>query len=67
MILDPYGEILVESFAVDDDLVIAELEASRLHQCTGRRWMRSRRPELYGRLAIPTGREVATRITRFSR
>jgi predicted amidohydrolase len=65
MILDPYGEILVETGKADDDMVVADLEAIRLEECTGRRWIRSRRPELYGDLAVPTGDEQDTRATRF--
>ncbi len=65
MILDPYGEILVETWKAQDDMVVADLEAVRLEECTGRRWIRSRRPELYGALAVPTGDEQDTRATRF--
>ncbi len=65
MILDPYGEILVETWKAGDDMVVADLEASRLEDCTGRRWIKSRRPELYGALAVSTGDEQDTRATRF--
>jgi hypothetical protein len=33
--------------------------------CTGRRWMRARRPELYGPLTVPTGMEQDMRTVRF--
>ena len=33
--------------------------------CTGCRWMTARRPELYGPLAEPTGRERPIREARF--
>jgi predicted amidohydrolase len=66
MILDPYGEILVETWKAEDALVVADLEASRLHMCTGYRWIRSRRPELYTPLSVPTGREEETRTLRFT-
>ncbi len=65
MILDPYGEILAETCKAGDELVVADLEAGRLENCTGRRWIRSRRPELYGLLTTPTGRERDTRTLRF--
>jgi predicted amidohydrolase len=65
MILDPYGEILAETGKAEDDMVVADLEPEQLQNCTGRRWIRSRRPELYGALAVPTGREQDTRATRF--
>jgi predicted amidohydrolase len=66
MILDPYGEIIAESESVDDDLVVADLDPSLLHMCTGVRWMSARRPELYGPLTQPTGRERDIREARFS-
>jgi predicted amidohydrolase len=66
MILDPYGEILAETWKAEDALVVADLEASRLHMCTGYRWIRSRRPELYTTLTVPTGEEEETRTLRFT-
>ncbi|WP_218014159.1 nitrilase family protein [Rubellimicrobium roseum] len=42
MILDPYGRILAETQAIEDDLVVADLDLLPL--CTGRRWIRGRRP-----------------------
>lgn len=65
MILDPYGEILVESFKADDDMVIADLDGSVLPTSSGRRWLQARRPELYKRLTILTGNERDTRSVRF--
>ena len=66
MILDPYGEILAETWRAEEALVIADLEASRLGQCTGSRWIGSRRPELYKPLTVPTGFERDTRTLRFA-
>ena len=65
MILDPYGEIIAETRAAGDALVVADLDASLLPLSSGRRWMRARRPELYGSLAERTGREEETRKGRF--
>ncbi len=65
MILDPYGEILCESVIVDDDMAVAFLDASLLPFCSGQRWMKSRRPELYGLITQKTGREQDTRKVRF--
>ena len=67
MVLDPYGRIIAESEQCCDDMVIADLEAALLDRCTGRRWMRVRRPELYAPLAQPTGREEPTRKVRFEK
>jgi predicted amidohydrolase len=66
MILDPYGEILAETWQAEDTMVMADLEASRLDMCTGSRWIRSRRPELYESLTVPTGSELNTRTLRFT-
>jgi len=65
MILDPYGRILAETWKADDDMVTAVLDPALFIQCTGRRWMRSRRPDLYGALCERTGREEDTRKVRF--
>ena len=65
MILDPYGEILVETWKADDDMVVADLNAEALHMCTGSRWIKTRRPELYGPLSMSTGKEEETRTVRF--
>ena len=67
MILDPYGRILTETWKADDAMVVADLDASLREMCTGERWIRTRRPELYGPLTQPTGREEDTRKVRFQR
>jgi predicted amidohydrolase len=67
MILGPYGETLAETWKADDDIVVARLDPSIQSTCTGRRWLRSRRPELYGMIAERTGREEDTRIVRFAK
>ncbi|MGZ3466486.1 MAG: nitrilase family protein [Gemmatimonadaceae bacterium] len=65
MILDPYGEIIAESRSAADAMVVADLDASLLETSSGRRWLRARRPELYGSLAVRTGKEQDTRTVRF--
>jgi predicted amidohydrolase len=65
MILDPYGRILAETWQADDEMVVADLEASLIGNSTGRRWIRTRRPQLYTRLAEATGMEEDTRSVRF--
>jgi len=65
MILDCYGRTLAESKAIDDDIVIADLDLSLRERATGTRWIKARRPELYGPLAQRTGREQDTRAVRF--
>jgi predicted amidohydrolase len=53
MIIDPFGEILVESDELGDDVVVATLTKDKLAQASGRRYIRARRPELYGKLTEP--------------
>jgi predicted amidohydrolase len=65
MILDPYGEVIAESRAAGDAIVVADLDASLQPTSSGRRWMRARRPELYEALTRRTGNEQETRKVRF--
>jgi N-carbamoylputrescine amidase len=65
MVIDCYGRIIAESKAIEDDLVIADLDASLRDRCTGARWIKARRPELYQPLTVRTGREMDTRAVRF--
>lgn len=53
MILDPFGEILAESTALGDDVVTALCTPEKIEQSGGRRYLRARRPELYGKLVEP--------------
>jgi N-carbamoylputrescine amidase len=66
MILDPYGNILAETWKAGDDMVIADLDLTLLPKCIGRRWIKSRRPELYQSLIVKTGQEEDTRSVRFA-
>ncbi len=65
MILDPYGRILRETWRAGDDMVIADLDPQLRERCTGVRWIKARRPELYTSLTRSTGREQETRKVRF--
>jgi len=67
MIIDCYGEILSETWKADDAMVVANLEARWLETSTGRRWLKARRPALYGPLSEPTGLEFDTRTVRFGK
>ncbi|MEX0928860.1 MAG: nitrilase family protein [Balneolales bacterium] len=66
MILDPYGSIITESRAIENDMVMAVLDPEIREMCTGQRWMKSRRPELYKPLTESTGKEEDTRTVRFA-
>lgn len=53
MILDPHGEVLAESHALEDDVAVGLLTPELLENASGRRYVRARRPDLYGRLVEP--------------
>ena len=65
MVLDPYGEVIAETRAAGDAMVVADLDASLQPTSSGRRWMRARRPELYEALTRRIGNEQETRQVRF--
>jgi len=66
MLIDCYGRIINETWRARDELVIGELDLSLLDRSTGRRWLRGRRPELYGPLLQRTGDELPPIEARFS-
>ena len=53
MVIDPFGEIVAESTALGDDVVVGLCTPEKLELSSGRRYLRARRPDLYGRLAEP--------------
>ena len=62
MIINPHGIILAETSAINDDLVLAELDPQELELNLGRSHTSARRPELYGELL--QGRGAATKEKR---
>lgn len=50
MILDPMGEIIAESHALEDDVVTALCTKETYDLASGRRYLKARRPQLYGKL-----------------
>ena len=66
MLIDCYGRILRETCRAGDEIVTAELDLDLLERCTGRRWMRGRRPQLYAPLVQRTGEELTPIEARFS-
>ena len=66
MIIDPYGRVLRETWAAGDKMVVADLDLDLLPLSTGRRWIRGRRPELYGVLTQPQSYTLSPRAARFS-
>jgi predicted amidohydrolase len=59
MVIDPFGEILAESHALGDDVVVAYCTADKMKLASGQRYIKARRPELYGKLVepLPEGQE----------
>lgn len=53
MILDPFGEVIAESHALQDDVVVGLLTPDKLAVSSGGRYLKARRPELYGKLVEP--------------
>ena len=53
MIIDPFGEVLVESHALEDDVVVGLCTPEKAELSSGRRYIRARRPELYAKLVEP--------------
>jgi len=47
MIIDPFGDVISECRALDDEFVIADLTPEKLTQAGGFRYTQARRPELY--------------------
>lgn len=60
MILDPYGEIIAECTQLGDDVAVALCTAEKLSNTGGRRYLRARRPELYGKLVEPPSEPSVT-------
>jgi predicted amidohydrolase len=50
MIIDPYGEIVIECNSFDDDVVVGLCIPEKIVDSPGRRYLRARRPALYGKL-----------------
>lgn len=53
MILDPSGEVVVECHQLGDDIAVGLLTDDAFRDAPGRRYLRARRPELYGKLTEP--------------
>jgi predicted amidohydrolase len=66
MLIDCYGRIINETWKARDEMVCGDLDLSLLDRCTGRRWLRGRRPELYAPLTVSTGKELNPIQARFS-
>jgi len=53
MVVDPFGDVQAECRELGDGVVVTELQADKRERAPGRRYLRARRPELYGKLVEP--------------
>ncbi len=53
MVIDPYGDVLVESHELGDDVVVGLLTREKLTGTPGERYRKARRPGLYQKLVEP--------------
>ena len=53
LFIDPFGVILVESDALEEDVVVGLLTPDKIPVSSGYRYLRARRPELYGKMVEP--------------
>ena len=61
MIIDPFGEVMTECDSLEDDVVVGLLTPEKIEQASGRkRYLRARRPELYGKLVEPPKEKPVT-------
>jgi len=65
MILDPYGRIIAETWQAANAMLVGDLDLTLRERATGTRWIRARRPELYGPLTESSGEQEDTRSVRF--
>lgn len=61
MILDPFGETIAECRRLGDEVVTALCTADKLDLSSGRRYLRARRPHLYGKLVEPPNEPPVTK------
>ena len=56
MIIDPFGDIIAECRTLDDEIAIAEATPDKLTMAGGYRYIKARKPELYGEIIAETHR-----------
>lgn len=50
MIIDPFGDVIAECRTLGDDFIMATLTPEKLTQAGGYRYLKARKPELYGEI-----------------
>ena len=60
MVFDPFGEVIAECTKLGDDVTVGFCTAEKIKLSSGRRYLRARRPELYGKLVEPSDEPPVT-------
>lgn len=60
MVIDPYGEIIAESNVLGDDIVVGLCTPDKIANSSGQRYIKARRPELYGKMVEPPAEPAET-------
>ncbi|MEE3364367.1 MAG: nitrilase family protein [Planctomycetota bacterium] len=53
MVLDPFGEVIAECRRLEDDVTVGLCTSEKIGVSSGQRYLRARRPDLYGKLVEP--------------
>jgi predicted amidohydrolase len=48
MVIDPYGDVIAECTSLENEIAVAEVSEDKLKQAGGYRYIKARKPELYG-------------------
>ena len=60
MIIDPFGEVVSDCHVPGDDVTVALCTNEKLQQSSGQRYLKARRPELYGDLTAASQQPPVT-------
>ena len=60
MVLDPFGEVIAECRVLGDDVCVGVCRPEPIGESSGQRYLRARRPELYGKLVEPPSEPPVT-------
>ncbi len=60
MIIDPFGEVVTECTRLGDEVVVGLCTEEALKHSSGQRYLKARRPELYGELVKPSAAAPVT-------
>ena len=60
MILDPFGEVITECQVLGDDVAVGVCTADKIPVSSGFRYLRARRPDLYGKMVEPADEPPVT-------